>query len=641
MAFAFISTISLAQNNAIVLNGGTIVMNGGTSASPAYIVVNQDNPNGITRTTNGGYITSENQFNYIKWLVNTSTGNYIFPFGVAGDYIPFSLSKTTTGTSPLTISTWRTNQQNTSKPEASGVGAVTNMQGYADSVKYAIDRFWDVQASNSTTSDLQFSYVGSENTTLLPTGMVKAIRWGGSAWDAPISASSSSMGVTSGIGTAGNYHTLALPSVWTLIVKSDCPNDFIAYAQNSYCKNITTLQEVTHTNDTLNGAFTFAPTGLSINTTTGAIDPSNSLPGVYNVTYTVPPANGCPQIIATTAVTINDTPTISVNAGSVSTTTCESSSVTLTATGADAYAWTGPNFTGADSSVTVTNLSPADAGWYYVTATDTNGCIANDSIMVNVNPSPVVNINDGGGSFCEGQTAQIFATGGVSYAWSGPAGFTSTDSAATIANFSAANVGFYTVVATDANGCSNSDSVALSIGSLAGLDVTASENEVCPGKDIVLTADGANSYSWTGPNGFTSTGSNVTLSDMDADKSGTYYVTGTDSLGCKATDTINVSIGLSGDCLFIPQLVTPNGDNKNDAWVISGIGAFPDAEVYIFNRWGNIVFQASPYSNDWNGQVNKGLDVGKGKLPSATYFYVIKLNNGKDKDIKGYLELQY
>ena len=76
--FIFLTTLVKAQNNALILNGGYTVLNGGTASNPAYLVVNQPNTLGITRS-GGGHINSENQYNYIKWVAGTGTGNYIFP----------------------------------------------------------------------------------------------------------------------------------------------------------------------------------------------------------------------------------------------------------------------------------------------------------------------------------------------------------------------------------------------------------------------------------------------------------------------------------------------------------------------------------------------------------------------------------
>ncbi|MCC6723045.1 MAG: gliding motility-associated C-terminal domain-containing protein [Saprospiraceae bacterium] len=73
-----------------------------------------------------------------------------------------------------------------------------------------------------------------------------------------------------------------------------------------------------------------------------------------------------------------------------------------------------------------------------------------------------------------------------------------------------------------------------------------------------------------------------------------------------------------------PNGITPNGDGVNDEFVfdilLSGEN-FPDNEIIIFNRWGDQVYHAKPYNNDWKGTNQNGKD-----LPAATYYYVLRLN---------------
>jgi gliding motility-associated-like protein len=94
---------------------------------------------------------------------------------------------------------------------------------------------------------------------------------------------------------------------------------------------------------------------------------------------------------------------------------------------------------------------------------------------------------------------------------------------------------------------------------------------------------------------------------------------------------------------LIPDLFTPDLDLHNDTWVINGIESYDKAEVEIYNRWGNLIYFASPYNNDWDGSVNRGttIDGNDGKVPVGTYFYIIRLNNDDQDTFKGYVEVQY
>ena len=89
------------------------------------------------------------------------------------------------------------------------------------------------------------------------------------------------------------------------------------------------------------------------------------------------------------------------------------------------------------------------------------------------------------------------------------------------------------------------------------------------------------------------------------------------------------------DAPDIPNAFSPNGDGVNDLWVIGDLDrlsvAYPENELVIFNRWGDVVYEASPYRNDWNGQ-----DQSTGKiLAEGTYWYVFRLSLGDRKVYKG------
>lgn len=205
---------SKAQNNALVLNGAHIVMDGGTSAENINLVINQTSDQGIIRLPSGGHIHSENQENAVKWITNNEIGSYIFPFGIGGsstNYIPFTFNKTAGNTS-IVMSTWATDQQNSPKPNTTNVPAVNHMSGTADSVVYAIDRFWDIQAT--ATADLTFAYLGTENTTVSPGNNLMAQHWNGANWD--VHVGSGTPGVSSGVGTAGPYLNQTSFSPWMI-----------------------------------------------------------------------------------------------------------------------------------------------------------------------------------------------------------------------------------------------------------------------------------------------------------------------------------------------------------------------------------------------------------------------------------------
>jgi len=87
-------------------------------------------------------------------------------------------------------------------------------------------------------------------------------------------------------------------------------------------------------------------------------------------------------------------------------------------------------------------------------------------------------------------------------------------------------------------------------------------------------------------------------------------------------DSINVN----------PNAITPNGDGLNDVLTFDALyfEDFPDSELVVFNRWGDIIYRVSPYNNDWSGQATDGTN-----LPAGTYYYVLRLDISEGEIIRG------
>lgn len=117
-----------------------------------------------------------------------------------------------------------------------------------------------------------------------------------------------------------------------------------------------------------------------------------------------------------------------------------------------------------------------------------------------------------------------------------------------------------------------------------------------------------------------------------------YTVSSADCGDIRAELIINVS-ALNCDLeVIIPQGFSPNGDGIGDFWVVQGLlEGHPNHNVRIYNRWGNVVYSAGPYNNDWDGRSENGLNNGE-PLPIGTYFYTIEF--GDDTQPKtGYIYL--
>jgi gliding motility-associated-like protein len=159
----------------------------------------------------------------------------------------------------------------------------------------------------------------------------------------------------------------------------------------------------------------------------------------------------------------------------------------------------------------------------------------------------------------------------------------------------------------------------------AGNDTTIS-----PGQSLVLNGSGAGSASWSPATGLSNTGIFSPLGMPS--NSTTYTLTVTDTNGCINSDDVTVTVSSRAFDGMVSNLFTPNGDGINDTWYIEGIENFPGNGVFVYNIYGNKVFEKKGYNNDWKGTYN-GAD-----LPEGTYYYILKFDD-ESKVIKGSLDI--
>jgi gliding motility-associated-like protein len=269
--------------------------------------------------------------------------------------------------------------------------------------------------------------------------------------------------------------------------------------------------------------------------------------GSYTYTVTGTAANGC-TATATVTVTVNPSLTLAVNG---TTTVCEGAAINLTASGATTYNWTdGTNtFSGANLSTI-----PSATTTYTVTGT-ASGCTGSTTVLVTVNPLPVLNVT-GTTDICPGQSTTLTASGADVYTWSPTSGLTPSFGAVVSASPSVGTT--YTVTGINATtGCSNQITVTVNV--LGAPSVNASNSgPVCSGATVTLNAAGSGITGFSWSPAVTGTGASVTANPTVTT---VYTVTATAANGCTTTATTTVTVNPAPNLNIsaTPAAICPGG----------------------------------------------------------------------------------
>ncbi|HQW12505.1 MAG TPA: lamin tail domain-containing protein [Saprospiraceae bacterium] len=225
-------------------------------------------------------------------------------------------------------------------------------------------------------------------------------------------------------------------------------------------------------------------------------------------------------------------------------TLCAGDTLHLSGKGGETYAWTGPNgFSSNALAPTIDGVTELNKGWYVMTITVAGSCTdLVDSVYIEVKGVPMAEATAIPASICVGGTVNLSATGGDSYSWTGPDGFSSNLQNPTLTNVSELNEGNYIVTVFNSCNLFASDTVFVEVIDALVLNSQATPNPACEGDSLFLTAEGSGNFNWAGPNGFSSNLQNPVLSDIDESNSGDYVVTLMDNNGCSAADTITVLV---------------------------------------------------------------------------------------------------
>ncbi len=423
---------------------------------------------------------------------------------------------------------------------------------------------------------------------------------------------------------------------------------------DTICLNESTVLS-TDVSNTFNHTWT-APDGTAYDTPTVTISNATLADsGTYLVTI-IDPNTMCTSN-ASVELVVQEGPDISIVANSLN---CTNGTIDIPLNGINngavniaTWTWTDPNNNvfSTDQNTVIAQATESNSGMYCLTATSSNGCATEvcQEITITDNPIGTPTINPNCDAFlCVGESCDLvgfFTEPDIdSVAWTvdnANGGLVANGNQATI---TPTQDGIYIYTFTIfSDGCSSSTNFPLQVSSPANVSPD----------DISVEFNGSTTYNVTDndvingslPGTFTiNITSDVSNGTLINNGNGTITYTpdesffGTDQfiyeicLDCNdeticrwAIATINVT---TEECL-IPTVITPNDDGMNDALEITCVDQNLQNELVVYNRWGDEVYRASPYTNDWKGTYNDQ------PLPDGTYFYVFLRNPTDSEPEKG------
>ncbi|MEM1324529.1 MAG: gliding motility-associated C-terminal domain-containing protein [Bacteroidota bacterium] len=377
-------------------------------------------------------------------------------------------------------------------------------------------------------------------------------------------------------------------------------------------------------------------------------------PGIYSLTVRDTETE-CETTVSVTVEANRDTPT--ADAGMDDDLGCGNTlqiGGTGTSTGADlTYAWTRD---GQPLSETNPRIDIDAPGTYELVVTNaTNGCTATDQVTITQNFQ--LELADAGSDEVTCDTDSLFLFGnlppdtrGIWRTNSGATIADPNDSETMISGLTRGDNFFLWTLSTAQCPDYSSDTLVISVelapmanNDRATLDLNDADSV---GIKVIANDDLFNIADWTitidkAPNLGTAisneagTISYSAFSVQATTDEFTYTICSATCPDLCSTATVSVDIQVPEGTSLLdnqPNVITPNGDGFNDQLIFDLVenGTYPDNDIIIFNRWGDVVYRAMPYMNDWGGNGENGK-----KLPHGTYFYILRLDIAEGLILRG------
>jgi gliding motility-associated-like protein len=327
-------------------------------------------------------------------------------------------------------------------------------------------------------------------------------------------------------------------------------------------------------------------------------------------TYSVVISNGVCQKTETVTVEVNQKPT--ANFATALTETCANTAlVTLTNTSTTgmSYLWDFGNGITSTSQVP-TPFRYTVAGTYKISLVVKNAANCETMTSQNIIIPAIATLNttiSPKQTLCFGAKAQLVATGGTSYTWTPATGLSAANIANPIANPSVTTT--YSVKIVNGT-CEKTETVLVEVSATQTTFELKAMAECGENGRVVFVnkVTDAKNYTW-----FLADGTEITKNAQEFDKSGEYelrleFFNGT----CRQSQIQKIKV----ETIKPANVITPNGDGKNDKFVLDILNSGWKFEIY--NRFGTLLFKTDNYQNDWGTDADNG-----------NYYYLLTSPNGK------------
>jgi len=316
-------------------------------------------------------------------------------------------------------------------------------------------------------------------------------------------------------------------------------------------------------------------------------------------------AAGCTDTVDVTVTSPANNITLTLVPTDPNCTNPNSGSVLANVTGGNgniSYSW---SISG--STNTISNLA---AGTYRVTVTDGAGCSVSDSATLNAVQPIIIDLGNTR-SFCSGANDTLAApTGFTTYLW---------NTGETTESIIVDSTSVYSVTVTNASGCTAEDGVTITVNTNPNVtlpaDTSLYENNPMVLKPTIVGNTTNATYLWTPAEGLSC--NNCANPIANPDDTTSYQVVFTDVNGCVDSASVNINV-LKGAKIYMPNVFSPNGDDKNDILAPKSIGV-KSITWKVFNRWGELVFVTNDLNVGWDGNFNGA------PQPTGVYVYTMQV----------------